>query len=421
MQGFRTRAGLASVTATVLVMAGAAAPAAAAPLSMTLSSTNGPSGGGNSVIGTVTATANVSSPFAAGTTPTVQFQAGTSCGAMAKAVTQIAVSGTTTSAGVLTVDPDTVKRISTTKIAFVVPSSSYPATVDGSTSTVNTTGLVLMGTQTTAKWSVCVYDSASTTSSALIASTTYTIAVRPKITAILPASSPAAGGQSVTVNGVGFGTGTGTSATTANIGGVSLTGIKVASTGTSFTGVTGARAAGTGLVLTVNTPGGQVTSSDPDNNGLVQDSDDSTVDAPILFTYSNGITIQPSTGVSNTKVDIDVKGVGFSSLTFNSGDSGTPTDTKAHIFLVKDAYVAASNRGVAECKKILIISNNEVVCTLDLTANALNPSDSSAGSALVPDGTYTMTVVATGDSSATTDAVNATILSSGATFTVGPY
>jgi hypothetical protein len=413
------RAGVASAAVTVLVLSGVSAPAAAAAAAMTLSSVSGPSGGGNTITGTVAASAM---SFPAGTSPTVQFQyVGTgaaSCSTSAKDVAQIVATGTTTTAGVLTADPDTVRRIATAKIVFKVPSSAYPALDDdGNPSTVNPGGLVLAGTQTSARWNVCVYDSASTTSGTLLAAASYTLVVPPTITSIIPVSSPAGGGQSITVNGTGFGSGS--TAISGSIGGAALTDIKVAPDGASFTATTGPRAAESGLALTVITQGGTVSSLDPDNNGLPQDGDSTTNDAPIPFTYSNGITVTPNTAASGTAVTLDVNGAGFSQLTFDSG--GTPTSTQAHVFLVKDAYVAASNRGVAECDVLAVVSDTELICTLDLSADQLSPADSTVvPSTPIADGAYIVTVVADGATDAGSDA-DPTIISSGAAFIVAPY
>jgi hypothetical protein len=378
---------------------------------MTLSSTTGPSGGGNTILGTV-ASANT---FPVGTTPTVQFQyigtGSSTCSASPQDVTQIAANGTITTAGVQTVDPDAVRRAGTTKIAFQVPSTAYPALdSNGISSVVNQTGLILVSPQTSSRWSVCVYNGSSTSSSTLLASATYTLAVKPTITSILPAGSPSGGGQSITVNGTGF-TATGPSITAA-IGGAPLTGIRATVAGDSFTATTGPRAAGTGLSLTVTTAGGSVSSLDPDNDG-------NATGTPIPFTYSNGITIAPNTAAVGTVVNVDVGGAGFTQLTFASGDA--PTSVNAHIFLVKDAYRPGSNRGVAECGDVAVIDDSELICTLDLSADQLSPADSSTVVGTpIADGAYILTVVSNGEPGAD-DAANPTIVSSGATFTVGPY
>jgi hypothetical protein len=92
------------------------------------------------------------------------------------------------------------------------------------------------------------------------------------------------------------------------------------------------------------------------------------------------------------------------------------------VFLVRDAYDAATNRGVQECKNVLVISNVELVCSLDLAADRLKPTDSSPVTGQpVTEGTYTLTVVATGDDTAQAADVAATIVSTGSTFIVAPY
>ncbi len=409
------RVGLVSGLATVLVSLSIPVSAAAAAATMTLSAVSGPSGGGGTVVGTVASTSSTPVPFPAGPVPTIQFQfvgtGGTLCSVTAKAVTQIAVIDATATAGALTVDPGVVRRITNTKVVFEVPSSAYPSLgADGNASQVNSDGLVLMGGQVSAKWNVCVYDSDSTTSSSLIASASYTLAARPIITSVIPASSPAGGGQSITVNGTGFSTAAG--ATIASIGGVALANIRVATNGNSFTATTGPRAAGAGLALSVSSLGGTVSSLDPDN-------DSGTNDAPITFTYSNGISITPNTSTAGSTVTLDVMGAGFSGLTFEQG--GDPTSTQAHVFLVKDAYDAGANRGVAECVVLTVVGDSELICTLDLSADQLSPVDSSTvQGAPIAEGAYMVTVVANGSPGAGSDATPS-IVSSGAAFIVAPY
>ncbi|WP_127504272.1 IPT/TIG domain-containing protein [Actinoplanes solisilvae] len=396
----------ASCAATILIAAAVSVLAATGPASaaslMALSSPAGRSGGGNTLVGTVGLVPGVSGPFAAGTKPTVQFQfygTGTSasaCNAKAKAVAQIGVAGVSLTAGVLTVDPAQVTRITATKIAFRVPSSSYPALDGGGVaSTINTSGLSLVGDQTVARWNVCVYDSDSIANSNLLASSSYTVAVKPTIASILPAGSSAGGGQSITVTGTGFSTITGT--ITGAVGGVPLSGVKVAADGKSFTAITGARVAAAGLALTVDGPGGTVSSLDPDNNPA-------TNDIPIPFTYNNSVTVTPNTAVTGSTVVVDVMGAGFSALDFDT--SGTAGSSDAHVFLVKDAYDAAGNRGVAECIVDAVVRDTELLCTLTLAG--------------VPDGAYTLTVVENGDPGAGV-AANPSLVTSGAVFVVAPY
>ena len=390
------RTAVASLAATAVVVAGQALPAQAATLAMTLSQAYGPSRGGNTVVGSVTPTAATPTPFAPNTTPVVQFQfvgtGATACTALAKAPTEIAGTGTATTAGAVNANPAAVKRITSSKIVFQVPSGSYPGT------TVNATGLVLVGTQTTARWNICVYDSDSTTASTLLAVSSYTLVLKPTITSISPASSPAGGGQAITVNGTGFSAVTG-GAITGSIGGVALTNITPATNGNSLTATTAARVPDVGLALTLVTPGGTVSSLNPDN-------DTTTSDTPIPFSYTNGITIAPDNAAAGSQVTIDVRGAGFSRFHFDA--AGTPTSGLAHVFLVDGAYDSGSNRGVAECVVDMVISDTELVCSMDLSNGS------------IAEGAYILTVVENGSTNAGAGA-NPTIISSGAAFVVGPY
>jgi hypothetical protein len=411
------RGALACAGAAVLMLSGTVVPAWADSSEMTLSSVSGPSG--------VQVTATITDPskaiFAAGRPPVVQFQyagMGTACAATMADIAQIDVSGTTTTAGVLTAEPDTVKRFSNTKIAFRVPFRAYPAyDGNGFVSTVNPNGLTLGEAQPWSRWHVCAY-SDDTATGTLLTEATYTLVPRPVITAIQPASSPAMGGMAVTVTGAGF-----TEAAariSGSIGGRALTDITVAADGKSFTAKTGPRVAEEGLALVVDTAGGRISSLDPDGNGLAEDNDPGTADTPIPFRYSNGISVTPNHAAVGTQVNLDVLGAGFADLDFSNG--GGPSDGNAHVFLVDDSYDSSSNRGVAECGDVAVVSDNELICTLDLSAGQLNPQDSSVlVNVPIVEGTYTLTVVATGVLGADAATAKPTIVSSGSTFTVGPY
>lgn len=413
------RAGIATSAVAATVLAAGAMPAYAAALAMTLSSAAGPSGGGNSLTGTVTPAAGSTGPFTA--KPVVQFQwngTGTaaSCSAQAKSVAQITAASGVLTAGVQTVDPADVKRISNAKIAFTVPSVSYPATVAPATA-INATGLALQSGQTSAKFNVCVYDTDNALTGTLLANSTYTISVRPTITSITPSSSPALGGQAISINGTGFSTTANT--TTVTIGGTALGGLKVNST-TNITGTAPVHSPGTGLAVVVTTVGGNVSSLDPDNNGLADDGDPNTVaDNPIPFAYSNGMMVTPNTAADGTVVNLDVQGVGFQSLTFGSGAA---TTTDAHVFLVSGAYIPATNHGAEECGDVFVIGDTELVCTLNLNDDVgVNPTGGAATAADAANGTYTVTVVASGDPAISAAAATPSIINSGATFTIAPY
>ncbi|HWS31632.1 MAG TPA: IPT/TIG domain-containing protein [Actinoplanes sp.] len=400
---------LACAASTVLALAGTTGPASAAPQTLTLNSPFGVSGGGNTLVGTVPAAALGTFP----SKPTVQFQAG-NCANQSRVVSPIVVgSGGTLTSGAVTVPPDDVTRISSTKVAFRVPTKSYPELGDDANpSTINTNGLVLDAGQSSAKWSVCLYDN-DTASGTLLASTSYTLVQKPTITSVSPTASQVSGGTTITVNGTGFLPFTSPNIPiTASIGGAPLSNIKVAANGASFTATTGPRGAGTGQYLTVIAPGGKVVSSDPDNNPA-------TFESPILFEYSNGINVTPNLAASGSSITLDITGGGFSDLTFDA--NGSPTSANAHVFLVRGSYLAAGNRGVAECTDVVVIADTELICNLDLTAGSLNSTTgASTPNIPVPDGAYTVTVVANGATTAGADA-QPTIVSSGSTFTVAAY
>jgi hypothetical protein len=68
-----------------------------------------------------------------------------------------------------------------------------------------------------------------------------------------------------------------------------------------------------------------------------------------------------------------------------------------------------------------VVSSTELICTLDL-ATSLNPADSApVANTPVDDGTYTVTVVANGSTTATDDQAASSVITSGSTFTVAPY
>lgn len=399
------RAGLVVLlTATTSTLTVGVLPASAATPTMTLSSTSGPSGGGNTLTGSISTTGGNPLAFPAGTSPVVQFQYNgpnaTMCRPNAQDVTATTGTASSLTGGVVMVAPSGVRRISTSKIALTVP-------VD----------LVLLDGQTVSRWNLCVYNNDSTTTSTLLATATYTLALRPVITAILPARSPAAGGQTITVNGAGFGPGT-----TATIDGMPVTDVVLAATGDSFSATTPAHGTGTGYWVVVRTAGGVVSSFDPDNNGLPEDGDSATADASIPFTFDNSITINPNSAPANSSVYLDVRGADFGDLPFDETGTAVPTDPVAHVFLVHDVYDSTANRGVQECVDVIVLDDTELVCRLDLAADSLDPATSEPQSGIpVALGTYTITVVGDGSIGASAGQAAATELTSGATFTVAPY
>jgi F0F1-type ATP synthase membrane subunit c/vacuolar-type H+-ATPase subunit K len=357
-------------------------PASAAAVAGTLSASSGPSAGGN----TLTMTTTVAK-FFTGTLVSFQYKTLTTTTCTAAYSAAVAV---TASAGVVLATP---KILSSTKIAITVPST-----------------VALQGSATSANWLVCVYPGSNTTTSLLSANAAYSIAAKPTlaVSPIAPASGPALGGGSVTVTGTNFITGL-----TAKIGSVALTGVTVVS-GTTFTATVPPQAAGSAMSLSVTTTGGTATKA-------------------AAYTYTNGIIVTPNTTPTSTAAtDLDIAGVGFSGLDFAGAVSGNtyktdgtaPDDAGAHVYIVQGDYDPADNSSAktlaqaGECVNVLVVSDIELICTLNTLHNNNQGSDSAIGN-----GVYSIVVVNDGQIDADTDNVDysESIISSGSTFTVAPY
>jgi IPT/TIG domain len=373
--------GVAAVAAAAAV---AVAPnASAASAALTLSATSGPSGGGNAL--TATTATNV---FATGTNVEFQYKATSSTTCSAAYSTPVTPA---TGVGIVAITSSNVKVLSAKKIAFTVPAGVT---------------LTPAGSASTASWLVCVYPGTNTTTSLLAANAAYTVGAAPTVTAISPAGGPALGGGTITITGTNF-----TSTTTAKIGSVPLTGVTVTGT-TSLTGTVPAQAAGAMNVSVSNTGG----TSAPAASNASQ------------YTYSNGIVVSPNTAPTNTAAtDVDIQGVGFSSLTFTTTTGTTPDDNKAHVYLVDGDYDGSGStkaKGeLGECLNVLVISDGELICTV----NTADSDGAGSAGAVIPNGTYTLTVVSNGQADIGTGGANEdltftkSIVSSGSTFTVAPY
>jgi hypothetical protein len=415
------RAGLATGVTITAILGVTAAPAFA-EARLTLSQSSGPSGGTN----TVTATSSTAI-FTPAVTPAVSFQtvgsAGTTlCSPKFTAPVLIAVNGTSPyaqTAGNVGVPASLVRKLTPSKLVITVPNASVN---DG----VNTTAGLGLGTnQSVGKYNVCVYDGNTVGTSLLIASSTYTIAAKPTITAstgVSPAGGPALGGTTVTVAGTGF-----TSGLTATLGGQPMTNVVVNAAGTSFSATAPAHIAAANQYIVVNATGGTVSSHDPNNDLDVTDA--------LPFAYSNGITVTPNTAPSGTDVDVDVYGVGFSNMDWTTTDGTTPNSTKAHVYLLSAAYspADAGASGIkatpekAECINVLPISDTELICTMNLAGGALSAAAPQVMAGNVPDGIYTVAVVNDGGiavqpGGASADAnYMASVLTSGSVFIIAAY
>jgi hypothetical protein len=370
-----------SVAAVVGFAGVATAPmASAASVAATLSAVSGPSGGLNALTAT-TATNAFTSGFNAGFY--VKTTATTAC---APAYVAPGTNLNTTSP----------KLLSAKKIALTVPSGVILAV----TTPVSTSTAYLL----------CVYPGTNATTSLLQSSATYTVASAPTVTGIstsggtpaTTASGPALGGGTLTITGTGF-TGTATaSTTTAKIGSVALTGVTWVSA-TTLTGVIPPQAAAAGLAVSVTNTGG-------------------TASLASAFSYTNGINVSPATTTSSAAVDVDIQGVGFSSLTLTHTTGATIDDATAHVYITNGDYDATggtkAHSEVGECLNVLVISDNELICTIDPT----HPDGTTT--APLGNGTYTITTVSDGTPGTHvvgTAGYQESILTSGSTFTVAPY
>ncbi|MBB2942739.1 hypothetical protein FB565_002452 [Actinoplanes lutulentus] len=382
------RAGIAAATVTAATVASAALPAAAATVPLTLSSANGPTGSA-----TVTITASHSTAWLTGvSSPNVTLSM-PACQTTYNTTASSAVTPSSATVGNI-VTSVTASKINNFKAAFLLPSLDQAP-----------------NTATSTKYNICVY-SGTGSSDVLIGNGTYTVASPAALdvtTPILPANGPALGGTTVTVIGTGFPT-TATGIT-ATLGGAALTGITPISS-TKFTAVTPARQSGS-AALTVTTAAGTVTKSG-------------------VFTYSNGIAITPNTnptvpnGTPALNPTIDIIGVGFQSSTYDFSDT-LAAAAKSHVFLTEGAYAAAGTQAtpvwttppVTDCTGVVVISDTEIICKLNLNKSLGSASPTAFTATQVPEGTYTLTVVANGAPGAITP--NPSDISSGSTFTVSAY
>lgn len=337
-----------------------------------------PDSGSDATVTTITATSSTTANFLLGVTaPKSVLVKGASCPSVYPTLNSTNIAATSDI------------RISNNKMALTVPNTVVYDSADGNTS----------------PWNVCIY-TGTTGTDTLVATAIYRVGATLTVTSVAPTSGPAQGGSTITVQGGGF-----TAGLTAAIGGAEITNIVVAANGNSFTGVTSPRGAGTGLALTVKTDAGSKS-------------------LPAAYSYTFGITVTPNTAPAGSTITLDVLGAGFESLApFGTVSSN---DTDAHVYLVRGgagtatAYNPTDAAGIktvpqiAECTNVLVISDLELLCTLDLTDTLTNAATPASAGAPVPEGTYTVTVVDSG-AIAPTATIAKSLITSGSTFTVAPY
>jgi hypothetical protein len=355
--------------ASTSALIGTSSAAYSALPSATLSPTVGQTGGGNTI------TAGSTAAFLTGIgSPGVTFSR-TACPATYTAT------GDNTAAS-------TVTKISNAKVAVGVPSA-----------------VAFTGGETTAAYNVCIYGGTGGSDTLIAAPATYTIAPAVTVTAISPSGGPTQGGSRVTITGTGFPFPQAEDTViSVSLGGAPLSDVQVTSS-TSITGITTARA--------------------PDQVAVAVTTASGTKTLASAYTYSYGITVTPNTAAPEAAVYLDIMGVGFSGLTFG----GAPNSSSAHVFLVNDTYSPTADGGtptdwatppVTECGGVIPISDNEIICELDL-GETLDPDGTVDTATNVGEGTYTVAVVSNGSVGATLNASDVSIISSGSTFTVSPY
>jgi hypothetical protein len=276
-------------------------------------------------------------------------------------------------------------------------------------------------------YNVCIYNSSSTTTGRLIANATYTAATAPTLLTVSPGGGLAMGGDMITVTGTGFPTNV--SLIKATLGGLPLSGIVPVDANT-FTAITPMHSAENDVPLVLTTDTGTATKTS-------------------AFDYLNAISVSPNTA-SNTADGtwIDVKGVGFESLAFDTNAYALAADVEARVWLVDATGGACTSVGpplvcdntgylpsgagglfttgpTAECLTPAVISSNELFCKLNLNSGGLvkttGVAQATAVLKVVPNGTYSLVVVSSGSSDAVAANITQSIISSGSTFTVSDF
>ncbi|MEV4348691.1 IPT/TIG domain-containing protein [Actinoplanes sp. NPDC049596] len=205
-------------------------------------------------------------------------------------------------------------------------------------------------------WSVCLYNNG--TDGKLLASATYTVAAVPRILSVSPAQGPALGGNTITVTGANLPATAGS--ITVTIGNTPVENSKITPLdATSFTFVAPAHSMG--------------------SSSIVIKTDIGTDTLPGAYNYVNSLVVTPnSAAVTVGQVSLDIFGTNFKDYVF-----ADTANTSAHVYLVKGSYEAAAatqaggstNRNnvkaVADCLGVLVINDNELVCTMDLRKSLL--------------------------------------------------
>jgi hypothetical protein len=272
---------------------------------------------------------------------------------------------------------------------YVAPGGTYLASVrkvaNNKAAVTVPAGPVVIGSAPT-PYNLCIYSSNNTTTGKLLSVVTYTVANVPTLTAVTPNAGSALGGQTITVTGSNFPS----SGITATLGGAALTQVTPVDANT-FTAVTPQHATGSATLMISTALGSDSLSG--------------------AFSYQNSISISPNTAPSSvTAQDVDVQGTGFLDLVWTGASA-------AKVYLTDGVYngragtsgTTKANGPVAGCGNVIVISDNELVCNVNLTG-ALN----AAGTATFTSYRAAVSVDLTASSNVV--AINATAVALGVTF-----
>ncbi|GIM97775.1 IPT/TIG domain-containing protein [Paractinoplanes toevensis] len=300
-----------------------------------LSQNTGPYGGNNGL--------NITSPnqFLAGVdTPGVYFQS-IACQATYTTPAGIAAGGNGGSVvGGVAVAANKTRKLTDSRLAVTVPP------------------LFTNAPDASQTWNLCVYNG-QTVGSALIASGMYTLTTVPSATGVSPKAGPALGGSKIVVTGTALPIETGK--ITATLGGVALTDITPINA-TAFSAKTPQHAPANNVALVLTTDAGSFTLSN-------------------AYSYTAALRVSPNTAPNTKAVDVVVNGVGFQSANWQTG-----LLTGSHFVLARGSYdpsAVSANRAnppVAECGNVLVLTDTEAICTLDLTKRLLSDGSDYAAS-----------------------------------------
>ncbi|MEU4557983.1 IPT/TIG domain-containing protein [Actinoplanes sp. NPDC023936] len=312
-----------TATSDVLIAA-AAAPYTILLSPVTLSSSVGSSAGTSPGAITVSST----TAFLVGVSaPGVAFTTAATCPAIYPSNVPFAAASGNTPVVHGVIQASAPRVVSTRSLAVVVP--ALPLS---------------LGTPT--PYQMCVYNGTNTSTSTLIAVATYTSTTVHTLVSVSPRAGSALGGDEIVITGTGFPTTPGS--ITATLGGVPLIDVTPVNA-TTFTAITPIHAPENGVPLVVTTFAGTRTLASS-------------------FSYLHALKADPNTAPNTRPIDIAVRGADFLNVTFGANDAD------AHIYLVRGEYnsrtvVSAGNKvngPVQECGSVLVITDNDLVCTLNL-------------------------------------------------------